>query len=224
MDPESLPSYHRFMDENLFNHVNIPEEPIHIPWGDIPPDEVERHCIEYEHAIEKAGGIDLMLLSIGRSGHVEFNEPGSSRETRPSGAMEADRFPFSPRTCAVYRIPSPVEIDGHLDASEWGAAPWTTDFVDFRGGDVPTPRFRTRAKMLWDDDALYVAVRLAEPDVWGRLTERDTDLFLDQNFEVFIDPTGSSHNDYEVEVNALEPVWDLMLTKPYRDEGGPLDA
>ena len=82
MDPESLQSYHRFMDENLFDHVNIPEEQVHIPRGDLPPDEVERYCVEYEHAIEKAGGIDLMLLGIGRSGHVGFNEPGSGRHTR----------------------------------------------------------------------------------------------------------------------------------------------
>ncbi|PSQ63004.1 MAG: glucosamine-6-phosphate deaminase, partial [Bacteroidetes bacterium QH_10_64_19] len=82
MDLESLQSYHRFMDENFFNHVNIPEENTHIPQGNIPRDEVERHCIGYEHAIEKAGGIDLMLLGIGRSGHVGFNEPGLSRDTR----------------------------------------------------------------------------------------------------------------------------------------------
>lgn len=82
MDPESLQSYHRFMAENFFDHVNIPEENIHIPRGDIPRKEVERHCIEYEHAIEKAGGIDLMLLGIGRSGHVGFNEPGSGPNTR----------------------------------------------------------------------------------------------------------------------------------------------
>ncbi len=82
MDPEDLQSYHRFMNENLFNHVNVPEENIHIPRGDIPPEDVDRHCVEYEHAIEKAGGIDLMLLGIGRSGHVGFNEPGSSKETR----------------------------------------------------------------------------------------------------------------------------------------------
>ena len=82
MDPESLQSYHRFMEENFFNHVNIPEENIHIPQGDIPREEVEHHCIEYEHAIEKAGGIDLMLLGIGRSGHVGFNEPGSGKDTR----------------------------------------------------------------------------------------------------------------------------------------------
>jgi len=82
MDPESLQSYHRFMNENFFNHVNIPEENIHIPRGDMPREAVERYCVEYEHAIEKAGGIDLMLLSIGRSGHVGFNEPGLSRDTR----------------------------------------------------------------------------------------------------------------------------------------------
>ena len=82
MDPESLQSYHRFMDENFFDHVNIPEDQIHIPRGDIPREEVEHHCLEYEHAIEKAGGIDLMLLGIGRSGHVGFNEPGSGKNTR----------------------------------------------------------------------------------------------------------------------------------------------
>jgi len=82
MDPESLQSYHRFMEENFFNHVNVPEENIHIPHGDIPRDDVEHHCIDYEHAIEKAGGIDLMLLGIGRSGHVGFNEPGSGKDTR----------------------------------------------------------------------------------------------------------------------------------------------
>jgi len=82
MDPESLQSYHRFMAENLFDHVNIPPDNIYIPRGDIPPRDVERYCVEYEHTIEKAGGIDLMLLGIGRSGHVGFNEPGSSNQTR----------------------------------------------------------------------------------------------------------------------------------------------
>jgi glucosamine-6-phosphate deaminase len=82
MAPDDLQSYHRFMHENLFDHVNIPAENVHIPRGDLPREEMERHCVEYEHAIEKAGGIDLMLLGIGRSGHVGFNEPGSGRETR----------------------------------------------------------------------------------------------------------------------------------------------
>jgi len=82
MAPERLQSYHRFMEENFFKHVNVPSENIHIPKGDIPHAEVEQHCLAYEHAIEKAGGIDLQLLGIGRSGHVGFNEPGSGPETR----------------------------------------------------------------------------------------------------------------------------------------------
>lgn len=80
--PDSLQSYHRFMRENFFDHVNIPEENIHIPRGDLPNEEVEGHCLAYEHAIRKAGGLDLILLGIGRSGHIGFNEPGSGKETR----------------------------------------------------------------------------------------------------------------------------------------------
>jgi glucosamine-6-phosphate deaminase len=82
MDPGSLQSYHRFMRENFFDHVNIPDENIHIPKGDLPSDEVEAHCFAYEHEIEKAGGLDLVILGIGRSGHIGFNEPGSSPESR----------------------------------------------------------------------------------------------------------------------------------------------
>lgn len=82
MDPKSLQSYHRFMRENFYDHVNLREENIHIPRGDIEPEEVETYCLAYEHAIEKAGGIDLLLLGIGRSGHIGFNEPGSGPETR----------------------------------------------------------------------------------------------------------------------------------------------
>ncbi|MDX1547162.1 MAG: glucosamine-6-phosphate deaminase [Rhodothermales bacterium] len=82
MAPESLQSYHRFMHENFFDHVNIAPENIHIPRGDVPEDAVDEHCLRYEHAIEKAGGLDLILLGIGRSGHIGFNEPGSGAETR----------------------------------------------------------------------------------------------------------------------------------------------
>ncbi|MBO6577302.1 MAG: glucosamine-6-phosphate deaminase [Rhodothermales bacterium] len=82
MQPDSLQSYHRFMRENFFDHVNIPEESIHIPKGDVGREELEEYCQSYEFAIQKAGGIDLILLGIGRSGHVGFNEPGSGVKTR----------------------------------------------------------------------------------------------------------------------------------------------
>ncbi len=82
MEPDSLQSYHRFMRENFFDHVNVPEENIHIPRGDLPEREIDSHAAEYERLIQKAGGIDLMLLGIGRSGHIGFNEPGSTPEDR----------------------------------------------------------------------------------------------------------------------------------------------
>ena len=82
MRPDMLQSYHRFMRENFFDHVNIPDSQIHIPRGDIPRSELNSYCEAYERSITEAGGLDLVLLGIGRSGHIGFNEPGSSKNTR----------------------------------------------------------------------------------------------------------------------------------------------
>ena len=82
MDPGRVQSYRRFMREHLFDHVNVPDGQIHIPSGDIPRAEAAAHCEAYEDAIRDAGGIDFQILGIGRSGHVGFNEPGSSRSSR----------------------------------------------------------------------------------------------------------------------------------------------
>jgi glucosamine-6-phosphate deaminase len=82
MSPDSIHSYHRFMWENLFEHINIRRENVHLPRGDIPREQIDSYCREYEAAIQKAGGIDLQILGIGKTGHIGFNEPGSSRESR----------------------------------------------------------------------------------------------------------------------------------------------
>lgn len=82
LKPGDLQSYHRWMYEAFFNHVNIPPENIHIPDGSIPLEEVDEHCRRYEDAIARAGGIDLQLLGIGRNGHIGFNEPFSVRHSR----------------------------------------------------------------------------------------------------------------------------------------------
>ncbi|HWV58161.1 MAG TPA: glucosamine-6-phosphate deaminase [Longimicrobiales bacterium] len=82
MDPSSVHSYHRFMWENFFDHVNIPPENVHIPRGDIPRDAVPAHCRDYEAAIRAAGGIDFQILGIGQTGHIGYNEPGSSAASR----------------------------------------------------------------------------------------------------------------------------------------------
>ncbi len=81
MDPQAHQSYVRFMNEHLFDHIDIKKENIHIPDGTIKRGEVYRFCREYEEKIEKAGGIDIQLLGIGRTGHIGFNEPGSTKDS-----------------------------------------------------------------------------------------------------------------------------------------------
>jgi glucosamine-6-phosphate deaminase len=82
MQPDNIHSYHRFMWENLFSHVDIKRENVHIPLGNIPRDEVEDACLRYEAEMERAGGIDFQILGIGKTGHIGFNEPGSGAESR----------------------------------------------------------------------------------------------------------------------------------------------
>ncbi|MCC3154266.1 glucosamine-6-phosphate deaminase [Hymenobacter sp. BT770] len=82
MAPSSLQSYVRFMREYLFDHVDIRPENVHIPDGTVPPEQVAEYCRRYEEQIKEAGGIDLQLLGIGRTGHIGFNEPGSGPASR----------------------------------------------------------------------------------------------------------------------------------------------
>ena len=82
MAPENLHSFHRFMRENFFDHVNVDPGNIHIPRGDLPRAQIEAHCRDYERSIAEAGGIDFQLLGIGQTGHIGFNEPGSSIGSR----------------------------------------------------------------------------------------------------------------------------------------------
>ena len=82
MPPDDPHSYRRWMQETFFNHVNIPPQNIHVPDGTIAAEEVEDYCLRYEQKIRRAGGIDLQVLGIGRTGHIGFNEPGSTRHSR----------------------------------------------------------------------------------------------------------------------------------------------
>ncbi|MBT2558598.1 glucosamine-6-phosphate deaminase [Hymenobacter sp. ISL-91] len=78
MAPTAPQSYVMFMHEHLFDHIDIRSENIHIPDGTLAPEDVADFCLRYEQQIEEAGGLDLQLLGIGRTGHVGFNEPGSA--------------------------------------------------------------------------------------------------------------------------------------------------
>ena len=120
------------------------------------------------------------------------------------------------------RADKPIVIDGRLEDSSWRNAPWTAAFVDIEGAAKPRPRFLTRSKMLWDDQFLYIAAEMEEPHIWATLTQHDSVIFHDNDFEVFLNPSGDGRNYFEFEINALNTSWDLFLPKPYR-EGGKAD-
>ncbi|MEX0275238.1 MAG: glucosamine-6-phosphate deaminase [Flavobacteriaceae bacterium] len=82
MDPNSVHSYVRFMKEHLFDHVDIKKENVHIPDGTLEKEDVREFCNDFEKKIQNAGGIDIQVLGIGRTGHIGFNEPGSSLKSR----------------------------------------------------------------------------------------------------------------------------------------------
>lgn len=82
IEPDSLQSFSRFMNEHLFDHIDIPRDQIHIPDGTIPEEKIEKYCEDYEQQIEDAGGIDIQLLGIGKTGHIGFNEPGSRPDSQ----------------------------------------------------------------------------------------------------------------------------------------------
>jgi glucosamine-6-phosphate deaminase len=77
IEKTALQSYHRFMHQQLFDHIDINPRNIHIPNGEIEKDHVKDHCKSYEKKIEECGGIDIQILGIGNNGHIGFNEPGS---------------------------------------------------------------------------------------------------------------------------------------------------
>lgn len=129
-----------------------------------------------------------------------------------------------PRGYVALKTSVPPKIDGKLDDECWKAAPWSEEFVDIEGDKKPKPAHRTRMKMLWDDKALYIAAELTEPHVWATLTEHDSVIFQDPDFEVFIDPDGDSHDYAELELNAKNTTWDLLLTKPYKDGGRAING
>ena len=125
------------------------------------------------------------------------------------------------RKYGCVRVEVAPAIDGDLDHPVWKSAPWSENFMDIEGPQhVPQPRLRTRVKMLWDQKNLYVGAELEEPQIWATLTDRDSVIFHDNDFEIFLDPDDDNHQYVEFEMNALNTVWDLLLPKPYRD-GGP---
>ena len=108
IDKDDNNSYHHFMNDNLFSHIDIPKENINIPSGEIAEKEIKKFCASYEKKIEKHGGIDIQLLGIGRTGHIGFNEPGShfNSKTRLITLDHTTRFDASKSFNGIENVPS----------------------------------------------------------------------------------------------------------------------
>jgi hypothetical protein len=130
-----------------------------------------------------------------------------------------DHLFSSPRSYVVYRTFSEINIDGRPDEKSWQKAKWSELFQDIEGDKKPVPTYFTHMKMLWDDSNLYILAELEEPHVWAYYTKRDMIIYHENDFEVFIDPDGDTHNYFEFEINAQNTVMDLFMPKPYRNGG-----
>jgi len=159
------------------------------------------------------------LLAAACAGAPEADQP----EREPAGRRtEPEPVPAEAPAVRGYvasRAREGPRIDGRLDEAAWDDVAWTEPFLDIEGDRRAAPRFETRARMMWDETRLYIGAVLEEPHLQASLEKRDTVLYLDNDFEVFIDPDGDTHDYFELEVNALGTEWDLRLGKPYRDGG-----
>lgn len=122
-------------------------------------------------------------------------------------------------TCPYAGRNAGIVCDGKANEPAWSAAPWSSAFQDIEGPELPAPAHITRVRMVWDDEAIYVAAELTEPDLWATLRNHDDIIFRDNDFEVFISGDPADAEYYEVEVNAFNTVFDLLLPRPYRDKG-----
>lgn len=110
-----------------------------------------------------------------------------------------------------------IVLDGFINEPAWDKASWTDDFIDIQGADLPTPYFQTRAKMLWADSTLYIAIYMEDTDIWAYIERDEEIMYQDNDIEVFIDPNGDNHHYFEFEFNARNKKWDLYFDWPYRD-------
>lgn len=131
----------------------------------------------------------------------------------------------TPKNYTVLFTPVSPGIDGKIDDAVWQKAVWTENFMDIEGIKKPVlPPLNTRAKMLWNDTCLFIAAEIQDPNVWAYLKDHDAIVYNDNDFEVFIDPDNNTHQYYEMEMNAINTIFDLFMAKPYRNGSGAMIA
>jgi hypothetical protein len=123
------------------------------------------------------------------------------------------------KTQVVYQTKKPPILDGKDEEADWKQVKWIDDFEDIEGAKNPGPLYRTRVKMLYDSSALYLLAELQEPHLWATYNRHDMIIYHENDFEVFIDPDGDTHNYFEYELNALNTLLDLKMPMPYRNGG-----
>lgn len=152
----------------------------------------------------------MVMLTMSAAGLRQATQEKDTTDTR--------------RFYRVNRTAAPLSIDGKPEDAAWSAAPWTEAFTDIEGDAKPAPLFGTRVKMVWDDQYLYICAELEEPHLWATFAKDESVIYHENDFEVFIDPGNDGLLYYELEINALGTKWDLLLTKPYREGGIPINA
>jgi hypothetical protein len=160
----------------------------------------------------------VRILIIG----LIFLAPGYVMAQSPFKGLE-DLFTV-PNNYMIHHVDTPPVIDGDINDAAWQHAAWTSEFVDIEGDRKPKPALKTQVKLLWDDTCLYIAAKMEEPHVWAYQKQHDDIVYLDNDFEIFIDPSNTTHQYFELEVNAINTIFDLFLNKPYKVSGSPMTS
>ena len=159
------------------------------------------------------------FTSIFITGYI-FLAPAGGRAQSPFKGL--DNLFSIPLNYTVHHVTTPPKIDGDINDDVWKQAAWTTDFQDIEGDLKPKPPLKTRVKMLWDDSCLYIAAQMEEPQVWAYQHHHDDIVYLENDFELFINPNNTTHQYFEFEVNPINTIFDLFLNKPYKIGGNAL--
>lgn len=131
------------------------------------------------------------------------------------GVFAQSKNSISPKSYIAYHTTENIKIDGSNADLSWSKAAWTDLFIDIEG--VKKPTYNTQVKMMWDETYFYILAKMDEPHVWADIKNHDEIVFYNNDFEVFVDPDGDTYNYYEIELNAINTIWDLFITKPYRE-------
>ncbi|MEY4525510.1 MAG: hypothetical protein RIR57_880 [Bacteroidota bacterium] len=178
MEPDSIQSYVRFMKEQLFDHIDIPVTNYHLPDGTLPLEKIPEFCRDYEAKIERLGGFDYYLLGIGRNGHIGFNEPGSTinSKTRLMTLDIATKIDASPDFGGLQKVPKKaitLGIDSIMKSKKIVLLAWGEHKADSVAkavegtvtSDIPASylQLHPNASFILDETAASMLTRIKTP-------------------------------------------------------------